>query len=90
MRRKKTAKNSKNAERYLRAAKGTERQKDGGKKMKCEPHPDGSIRLVPVVPRQQQRVVARLVKGHFEVPPGYRLDSEAIGRAIAEEQESRA
>ncbi len=55
-----------------------------------EPCPDGSIRLVPVVPRQQQRVVARLVKGHFEVPPGYRLDSEAIGRAVAEEQESRA
>ena len=56
---------------------------------------DGSIKLVPVVAkRSPKRIQARLVERDggmfFEVPKGYKLDPEAIGRAVAEERESRA
>jgi hypothetical protein len=60
-----------------------------------EPESDGSIKLVPViVKRSPKRILAKLVKRDggmfFEVPKGYKLDPEAIGRAVAEERESRA
>jgi hypothetical protein len=59
-----------------------------------EPNSDGTIRLVPVVPKPgPRRVVAKLVKRggglFFEVPRGYTLDSEAIGKAVAEERNSQ-
>jgi hypothetical protein len=60
-----------------------------------EPDSDGSIKLVPVVTEPApKRVFARLVKRGgkliFELPEGYKLDPEAIARAVAEERESRA
>jgi hypothetical protein len=60
-----------------------------------EPDSDGSIKLVPVIAkRSPRRILARLVERDggmfFEVPKGYKLDPEAIGRAVAEERESRA
>jgi len=60
-----------------------------------EPNSDGTIKLVPVVAKPgSRRVVARLVKRgerlFFQVPNGYTLDPEAIGKAVAEERESRS
>ena len=60
-----------------------------------ESNSDGTIRLVPVVPNPEpQRLVAKLVKKDgclvFEIPSGYSLDPDAIGRAVAEERESRS
>jgi hypothetical protein len=60
-----------------------------------EPNSDGTIKLVPVVPKNgQRRVFAKLVKRggamYFQIPKGYTLDPEAIGRAVAEERESRS
>jgi len=60
-----------------------------------EPDADGSIKLVPVIEkRTPKRILAHLVKRDggifFEVPKGYKLDPEAIGKAVAEERESRA
>jgi hypothetical protein len=60
-----------------------------------EPDSDGSIKLVPVVTkRSPKRLLAKLVKRDggmfFDVPKGYRLDPEAIGKAVAEERESRS
>jgi hypothetical protein len=60
-----------------------------------EPNSDGTIKLVPVVPKPgPRRVVAKLVKQRgglfFEVPTGYRLDPDAIGKAVAEERDSRS
>ena len=56
---------------------------------------DGSIKLVPVETKPApKRVVARLVKRDgvtfFELPKGYKLDPEDIGKAVAEERESRS
>ncbi|MGA2173502.1 MAG: hypothetical protein ABSH38_00825 [Verrucomicrobiota bacterium] len=53
------------------------------------------IKLVSVVPKPgPRRVVAKLVKRgeglFFQVPTGYTLDREAIGKAVAEERESRS
>jgi hypothetical protein len=60
-----------------------------------EPNSDGTIKLVPVVPKPgPRRVIAKLVKRggefFFQVPKGYTLDPEAIGKAVAEERESRS
>ena len=60
-----------------------------------EPNLDGTIKLVPVIPKPgPKRVVAKLVKRggglFFQVPTGYTLDPEAIGKAVAEEQDSRS
>ena len=60
-----------------------------------EPSADGTIKLVPVAPKPDpERLVAKLVKKDgclvFEIPSGYTLDPEAIGRAVAEERESRS
>ncbi len=60
-----------------------------------EPNPDGTIKLVPVVRKPgPRRVVAKLVKRggglFFQIPTGYRLDADAIGKAVAEERESRS
>ena len=60
-----------------------------------EPNLDGTIRLVPVIPKPgPRRVVAKLVKRggrlFFQVPTGYKLAPEAIGKAVAEEQDSRS
>ncbi len=60
-----------------------------------EPNSDGTIRLVPVIPKPgPKRVLARLVKRgeklFFQVPTGYTLNPEAIGKAVAEERESRS
>ena len=60
-----------------------------------EPNPDGTIKLVPVMPKPgPRRVVAKLIKRgdrlYFQVPDGYSLDPEAIGKAVAEERESRS
>jgi hypothetical protein len=53
------------------------------------------IKLASVNPkREPRRVVAKLVKRgeglFFRVPDGYTLDPEAIGKAVAEERESRS
>jgi hypothetical protein len=60
-----------------------------------EPDPDGTIKLVPVIPKPgPKRVVAKLVKRgerlFFRVPDGYTLDPEAIGKAVAAERDSRS
>jgi hypothetical protein len=60
-----------------------------------EPNSDGTIKLVPVVPKPgPRRAVAKLIKRgeglFFQVPKGYTLDPEAIGKAVAEERESRS
>jgi len=60
-----------------------------------EPNSDGTIKLVPVIPKPgPRRVVAKLVKRggglFFQIPTGYTLDPEAIGKAVAEERESRS
>ena len=60
-----------------------------------EPNSDGTIRLVPVIQKPgPRRIVARLVKRgehlFFAVPEGYKLDPEAIAKAVAEERESRS
>ena len=60
-----------------------------------EANSDGTIRLVPLVPKTgPKRVVAKLVKKggalFFEVPTGYKLGPEAIGKAVAKERESRS
>lgn len=60
-----------------------------------EPGSDGTIRLVPVLPKPgPRRVVAKLVKKggvlFFQVPKGYKLQEEAIGKAVAEERASRS
>lgn len=60
-----------------------------------EPDSDGTIKLVPVITKPgPKRVVAKLSKQggglFFQIPKGYRLDSEAIAKAVAEERESRA
>jgi len=70
-------------------------QAKAGQVFAYEPNSDGTIKLVPVVPKPgPRRVVAKLVKRggglFFQVPTGYKLDPEAIGKAVAEERESRA
>jgi hypothetical protein len=60
-----------------------------------EPNSDGTIKLVPVVPKPgPKRIVAKLVKRKgglfFLVPTGYTLDPEAIGQAVTEERDSRS
>ena len=60
-----------------------------------EPNSDGTIKLVPVIPNPgPRRVVAKLVKRgeglFFEIPKGYTLAPEAIGKAVTEEQDSRS
>lgn len=60
-----------------------------------EPDSNGTIRLVPVITKPgPRRVLAKLSKKggglFFQVPKGYRLDPEAIAKAVAEERESRA
>jgi hypothetical protein len=60
-----------------------------------EPNSDGTIKLVPVVPKRgSKRVVAKLVKRgkglFFQLPDGYTLDPDAIGKAVVEERESRS
>ena len=56
---------------------------------------DGTIKLVPVIAKPgPRRVIAKLVKRggrlFFQVPTGYTLAPEAIGKAVAEEQDSRS
>jgi hypothetical protein len=58
-----------------------------------EPNLDGTIKLVPVIPKPgPRRIVAKMVRRgqglFFQVPKGYTLDPEAIGKAVAEEQAS--
>ncbi len=60
-----------------------------------EPNSDGTIKLVPVIPKPgPKRIVAKLVKRRggifFQVPSGYTLDPEAIAKAVTEERESRS
>lgn len=60
-----------------------------------EPNSDGTIKLVPVIPKPgPKRIVAKLVKRgggtFFQVPSGYTLDPEAIGKAVAEGREGRS
>ena len=60
-----------------------------------EPNSDGTVKLIPMVPKPgPRRVVARLAKRgkdvFFEVPKGYQLDPAAIAKAVAEERESRS
>jgi hypothetical protein len=66
-----------------------------GQVFSYEPSPDGSIKLVPVIPKPgPRRIVARLVrKGDAlvaEIPKGYKLAPTAIEDAITEERESRS
>ena len=60
-----------------------------------EPNSDGTIKLVPMIPKPgSKRVVAKLVKQSgelfFQLPKGYTLDPDAIGNAVAEERDSRS
>jgi hypothetical protein len=60
-----------------------------------EPNTDGTIKLVPVIPKPgPRRIVAKLVKRgdkiFFQVPDGYSLGPDAIAKAVAEERESRS
>jgi hypothetical protein len=60
-----------------------------------EPCSDGTIKLVPVIPKPgPRRVQARLAdrdgKMFFQIPKGYQLDAGAIAKAVAEERESRS
>lgn len=60
-----------------------------------EPDSDGTIKLVPMITKPGPRkVVAKLVKRgdglFFQVPKGYTLEPESIGKAVAEERESRS
>ncbi len=60
-----------------------------------EPNLDGTIKLVPVVPKPgPKRVVAKLVRRgggmFFKVPAGYMIGPEAVGKAVAEERENRS
>ena len=60
-----------------------------------EPNSDGTIKLVPVMPKPgPKRIVAKLVKRgakiFFQIPSGYRLEAESIAKAVAEERESRS
>ena len=60
-----------------------------------EPNLDGTIKLIPVIAKPGPRqIVAKLVKRggglFFQVPTGYTLDPDAIGKAVAEERESRS
>ncbi len=60
-----------------------------------EPSPDGSIKLIPVIPKPEPPTVrGKLVKKGdawvFELPKGYTLDPDAIARAVREERDSRA
>lgn len=60
-----------------------------------EPNSDGTIKLVPVIPKPgPKRIVAKLIKrgggAFFQVPSGYTLDPDAIGKAVEEERESRS
>jgi len=70
-------------------------QAQPGQVFAYEPDADGSIKLVPVnAKRSPKRILARLIERDggvfFEVPKGYKLDPEAIGKAVAEERASRA
>ncbi len=65
-----------------------------GQVFSYEPNPNGMIKLIPVVSKQEPRaVVAKLTeKGDdlfMEIPKGYTLDPEAIGQAVREERDSR-
>jgi hypothetical protein len=60
-----------------------------------EPNSDGTIKLIPMIPKRgPKRVVAKLVKRgggmFFQIPRGYKVDPEAIGKAVAEERASRS
>ena len=70
-------------------------QAKAGQAFACEPNPDGTIKLVPVISKPgPRRVVAKLVKQadglFFRVPKGYTLDPESIGKAVADERQSRS
>lgn len=59
-----------------------------------EPNSDGTIKLVPVVTKPgPKRIVAKLGKRDgglfFQVPTGYTLTPDGIGKAVAEERDSR-
>jgi hypothetical protein len=60
-----------------------------------ESNSDGTIKLVPMVPKPgPKRVVAKLVKRgkelFFQLRKGYTLDPDSIGKAVAEERDSRS
>jgi len=61
-----------------------------GQVVSIESSPDGSIRLVPVAPVKPKRVMGKLVKRDgalvFEAE-GVKIDPDAIGQAVADEQE---
>ena len=66
-----------------------------GQMFEYEPAADGTIKLVPVLTQPEpKRVFAKLVERDgvmiFELPEGYKLDPEDIGRAVAEDRKSRA
>ena len=68
-------------------------QARAGQVFAYEPNSDGTIKLVPVIPKPgPRRIVAKMVKWKeglfFQVPTGYTLDPEAIGKAVGEERES--
>lgn len=55
----------------------------------------GAIKLVLVVPKAApKRITAKLIKKgdrfFFQVPKGYTVEQDAIGKAVAEERESRS
>ncbi len=53
----------------------------------------GEIRGRKLVPNLEKRIVGKLVKDGdaliFQLPKGYKLDPEEIGRAVREERDSR-
>lgn len=65
-------------------------QAKAGEVFACEPGADGTIKLIPIAPQPDpERLVAKLAKKDG-IPIGYTLGPDAIGRAVAEERESRS
>ena len=59
-----------------------------------EPSPDGSIKLVPVAPKEPRTIVGKMVRKDgrlfLEIPPGYTIRYDAIAKAVREERDSRS
>jgi hypothetical protein len=65
----------------------------GGQVFALEAH-DGTVTLTPVKKAEPRTVYAKLVKKDgrlvFELPKGYTLPDDAIGKAVSEEREAQA
>ena len=70
-------------------------QAKSGQVFAYEPNVDGTIKLVPMIPKPGlRRIVGKMVKKggrlFLQIPKGYSLAPGAIEQAVAEERESRS